>query len=87
MVKIGQIVKQILHYMWNRDRPQNIYNSNLRARDTSAKVYSAVYERQSCPLCAQGHKAEYCKNLRDDIGNILEMHPTHDDHHDHQWFA
>jgi hypothetical protein len=62
----------------NRNRPQNTYNSNPRARNNRPqKGYNAGYQRQSCPLCGQSHKAEDCKNLRDDSGKILEMHPTH----------
>ena len=60
-----------------RSRPQN--NTNFRGGNNRPpnRYNSTLYQKQSCPLCGQGHKAEECKNIRDDSGKIMEMHPTH----------
>jgi hypothetical protein len=56
-----------------RTRPQN--NTNFRGGNNRPpnRYNSTLYQKQSCPLCGQGHKAEECKNIRDDRGKIMEV--------------
>jgi hypothetical protein len=68
----------------NRFSNNNRFNSNNRFNNNNNRYNRPNNRfpnnrntRESCPLCGQNHKTADCKNIRDDSGNVLEMHPTY----------
>jgi hypothetical protein len=52
---------------YNKNGPQNNNRNSKYVKNDNA----------SCPLCGKNHKITDCKNIRDDSGKILDMHPTY----------
>jgi hypothetical protein len=69
-----------LNRKFNNNRLKNKYSNNNNPRHSrpfNRYPPNTKPVKDYCPLCGQGHKTADCKNIRDDSGNVLEMHPTY----------